>query len=61
MTLKSWLCDKRSDSFETPDGPPGHLVADLLDVIDLIDDYPTPEKLRAIKRLANSIREEANG
>ena len=41
-----------------PDEPPEVLLTSLLDVIDMIDGYPTPEQLRAIKRLANSIREE---
>lgn len=61
MTLSLWRSDRRSETCETPDGPPEHLVSQLLDVIELIDGYPTPEQLRAIKRLANSIREEVDG
>ena len=62
MTVQSWLSRKDESKYDLPDGPPEHLVEQLVTVIEMFEDgYPTKQQLMAIKRLAKAIREEIHG
>lgn len=61
MTVQSWLSRKDESKMELPDGPPAHMVEELVTIIENFDEgYPTKQQLMAIKRLAKAIREETN-
>ena len=57
MTVSNWRAENRGEGITVAEYDP-NLVSELLDVIRLVDNYPTKDQLLAIKRLAHAVEAE---